>query len=147
MTAEKILSTSRTLPYSPEAVYGAFASAELLAVWWGPRGFSNTFDIFEFIPGGRWEFAMHGPDGTDHQNASIFKELIPNSKIVIHHNCPPDFTLTVELAMVSDGTHLAWNKEFQDAETAQFVKKRAGSTNEENIDKLEQALSSGHGAA
>lgn len=142
MTAEKTLRTSRTLPYSPEDVYSAFATADLLARWWGPKGFSNTFDIFEFTSGGRWEFVMHAPDGTDYKNTSVFRELVPNSRIVIHHNCPPDFVLIVELTAVDDGTHLVWNQEFQDAETAQAVKQRAGSANEENIDKLEEVLRS-----
>lgn len=147
MTEEKTLKTSRTLPYSPEEIYGAFASAELLALWWGPKGFTNTFEIFEFTPGGRWEFVMHGPDGNEYKNTSIFKELVPNTKIVIYHNCPPEFTLTVELTSVKDGTHLTWNQEFQDAETAKAVKLRAGSANEENIDKLEQVLRSSGSAA
>jgi len=90
---------------------------------------------------------MHGPDGADYENTSLFKEIVPDSMIVIHHNCPPDFTLTVELNANSEGTLLTWNQEFQDAETAQAVKKRAGSANEENIDKLEQVLSSVNGSA
>lgn len=85
---------------------------------------------------------MHAPDGTDYKNTSVFRELVPNSRIVIHHNCPPDFVLIVELTAVDDGTHLVWNQEFQDAETAQAVKQRAGSANEENIDKLEEVLRS-----
>lgn len=90
---------------------------------------------------------MHGPDGADYENTSLFKEIVPDSKIVIHHNCPPDFTLTIELTANNGGTLLSWNQEFQDAETAQAVKKRAGSANEENIDKLEQVLRSVSGVA
>lgn len=141
MTEDRTLSTSRTLPYTPKEIYGAFASAYLLAAWWGPEGFTNTFEIFEFKTEGRWKFVMHGPDGKDYLNESIFKELVNEAKVVIHHACPPHFTLTVELMPVSNGTHLTWNQVFDDAQTAQAVKQRAGPANEQNIDRLTQVLS------
>jgi hypothetical protein len=58
--------TERVLPYPPQQVFEAFARPELLARWWGPSGFTNTFEVFEFKPGGRWKFVMHGPDGSRH---------------------------------------------------------------------------------
>lgn len=141
MTEDRTLRTSRALPFSPKEIYGAFASADLLASWWGPEGFSNTFEVFEFTAGGRWKFVMHGPDGKDYRNESFFEELVPNAKIVIHHDCPPNFKLTVELTPVSEGTHVTWEQIFEDAETAQAVKQRVGSANEQNIDRLTHVLS------
>lgn len=147
MTEDRTLRTSRTLPFSPKEIYRAFASADLLASWWGPEGFSNTFEIFDFTAGGRWKFIMHGPDGGNYLNESVFEELVPDSKIVIHHDCPPNFKLTVELTPDSEGTYLTWEQVFEDAETAQAVKQRAGSANEQNIDKLARVLSEVAGAA
>ena len=140
MTEDRTTRTSRTLPFSPKEIYGAFASADLLASWWGPEGFSNTFEVFEFTAGGRWKFVMHGPDGNSYSNESFFEELVPDAKIVIHHDCPPSFKLTVDLTPVSDGTHLTWVQVFEDAATAQAVKQRAGSANEQNIDRLIHVL-------
>lgn len=147
MTEDRTLRTSRTLPFSPKEIYRAFASADLLASWWGPEGFSNTFEIFDFTAGGRWKFIMHGPDGGNYLNESVFEELVPDSKIVIHHDCPPNFKLTVELTPDSEGTYLTWEQVFEDAETAQAVKQRVGSANEQNIDKLARVLSEVAGAA
>ncbi len=141
MADDRTLGTSRTLPYTPREIYGVFASAELLAAWWGPDGFSNTFEIFEFKTGGRWKFVMHGPDGKNYPNQSIFKELVADARVVIHHDCPPYFTLTVELAPVTDGTHLSWQQVFEDAATAQAVKQIVGPANEQNLDRLTQVLS------
>lgn len=141
MIKDRTLHTSRNLQFTPKQIYAAFASAELLALWWGPEGFSSTFEIFEFIEGGRWKFMMHGPDGSNYPNISFFEELVPDSKIVIHHDCPPNFKLTVQLTPVSEGTHLNWDQVFDDAETAQAVKQRVGSANEQNIDRLTQVLS------
>lgn len=141
MIEDRTLRTSRTLPFSPKEIYGAFASADLLASWWGPEGFSNIFEIFEFTEGGRWKFVMHGPDGKGYLNESFFEELVPDSRIVIHHDCPPNFKLTIELTPCGEGTHLTWEQVFEDAETAQAVKQRAGDANEQNIDRLTTVLS------
>jgi len=147
MTENRTLRTSRTLPFSPKKIYSAFASADLLAQWWGPEGFSNTFEIFEFIAGGRWQFIMHGPDGKNYPNTSFFEVLVPDAKIVIHHDCPPNFSLTVELTPTSEGTRLTWVQVFEDAETAQAVKLRAGPANEQNIDRLTDVLNEAANAA
>lgn len=147
MTEDRTLSTSRILPFSPKEIYSAFESADLLASWWGPEGFSNTFEIFDFSDGGRWKFVMHGPDGGDYLNESVFDELVPEAKIVIHHDCPPNFKLTIKLEPADEGTLLTWSQVFDDAKTAQAVKQRAGSANEENIDKLTRVLIEVSGAA
>lgn len=147
MITNKVLSTSRTLPFSAEAIYGAFASSQLLASWWGPDGFTNTFDRFEFRPEGQWLFTMHGPDGKSYFNTSKFVSLEPGKLVVIRHDCAPYFTLSVELTEVVGGTHLTWNQEFDDAETAQAVKARVGSANEENLDRLTRALAASASAA
>lgn len=147
MTEDRTLRTSRTLPFSPKEIYGAFASADLLASWWGPEGFTNTFEVFEFTVGGRWKFVMYGPDGKSYPNESFFEELVPDEKIVIHHDCPPNFKLTIELTPGREGTHLSWSQVFEDAETAQAVKLRAGLANEQNIDRLTHVLSEAANAA
>ena len=147
MTEDRTLFTSRILQFSRKEIYGAFESADLLSSWWGPEGFSNTFETFDFSEGGRWKFIMHGPDGTDYLNESIFDEIVPETKIVIHHDCPPNFKLTIELKSEDEGTLLTWKQVFDDAETAQAVKQRVGSANEENIDKLTRVLGKALGVA
>lgn len=143
---DRTLSTSRTLPFTPDAVYGAFAAPEVLASWWGPDGFTNTFNVFEFEVGGRWKFVMHGPDGKDYANESVFTALEPGRRVVIRHDCAPYFTLTVRLTPVADGTHLTWDQVFDDAATARAVQQIVGPANEQNLDRLTKALA-GRGAA
>lgn len=143
---DRTLSTSRTLPFTPDAVYGAFAAPEVLASWWGPDGFTNTFNVFEFEVGGRWKFVMHGPDGKDYANESVFTALEPGRRVVIRHDCAPYFTLTVRLTPGADGTHLTWDQVFDDAATARAVQQIVGPANEQNLDRLTKALA-GRGAA
>ena len=142
MDDDRIFHTERTLQYAPRAVYDAFASSEVLASWWGPDGFTNTFEVFEFEVGGRWKFVMHGPDGAHYPNTSVFAALEPAAKIVIRHDCPPFFTLTVMLASVADGTHLTWEQVFDDSATAQAVRHIVEPANEQNLDRLTRALAS-----
>lgn len=141
MHSDNVFETSRTLPYPPEAVYGAFASADTLATWWGPAGFTNSFEVFEFRAGGRWKFVMHGPDGKNYANENQFVTLVPNSKIVIEHLSVPHFTLTVELRPVAVGTYLEWTQAFDDSKTALAVKHIVEPANEQNLDRLTDALS------
>ncbi len=132
--------TQRTLPFSPQAVYNAFASADVLAAWWGPEGFTNEFEVFEFKEGGRWTFVMVGPDGARYPNQCIFTELQPASRVVIRHDCEPFFTLSVQLTAVHDGTHLQWQQVFDDAHIAQAVRAMVEPANEQNLDRLTRAL-------
>lgn len=147
MNHDATLRTERTLPYPPQAIYNAFASADLLATWWGPEGFTNTFETFDFTVGGRWVFVMHGPDGKSYANTSVFEALEPGQRVVIRHDCAPTFTLTVALAEVPGGTHLTWEQAFDDATTAQAVKAIVGPANEQNLDRLTRVLARGAGAA
>ncbi len=140
MSNDSSFRTERTLPFSPKAVYNAFASADALTTWWGPDGFTNEFETFEFQVGGRWTFVMVGPDGTRYPNQSVFVELAPASRVVIRHDCEPFFTLTVQLTAVSGGTHLQWLQVFDDVHIAQAVKAIVEPANEQNLDRLTVAL-------
>ena len=140
MNHDTTFRTERALPFSPQAIYNAFASAEMLATWWGPEGFTNEFETFEFQVGGRWEFVMVGPDGSRYPNQCVFTELEPASRVVIRHDCEPFFTLSVQLTAVDGGTHLQWVQVFDDAHIAQAVRAIVEPANEQNLDRLIRAL-------
>ena len=58
-------------------VFEVWSSAEHLAQWWGPDGFTLTTKSLNFSNGGMWDFIMHGPDGTDYINKVQFVEIVP----------------------------------------------------------------------
>jgi uncharacterized protein YndB with AHSA1/START domain/GNAT superfamily N-acetyltransferase len=132
--------TQRTLPFAPQAVYAAFEVPQRLAAWWGPEGFSNTFEIFDFAVGGAWRFVMHGPDGRSYPNRNVFQALEPARRVVIRHDGPPYFTLTVLLAPADGGTRVQWEQVFDDAATAQAVAPVVVPANEQNLDRLARVL-------
>lgn len=130
----------RVLPYQPQFVFEAFARPELMSRWWGPGGFTNTFEIFEFRPGGRWKYVMHGPNGANFQNESTFLELHPPSRVVIQHESKPRYVLTVTLAEDEAGTAITWNQEFEDSAVAARIRHIVEPANEQNLDRLLSVL-------
>lgn len=135
-----IIRNERTLPAGPGQVFTAFEQPELLAKWWGPEGFTNTFEQFEFKPGGRWVFMMHAPNGADFHNENIFHEIEPDRRIVIEHVLAPWFRLTVTLTASGDQTHLAWDQEFESPEVAERMRSFCGNANEQVLDRLQSLL-------
>jgi uncharacterized protein YndB with AHSA1/START domain len=86
---DAVVSTERVLSANPREVFAAFEQPDRLARRWGPSGFTNTFERFEFKPGGRWVFVMHGPNGARYPNESGFREIEPDARIVIEHVVKP----------------------------------------------------------
>lgn len=128
--------STRHLEASPAAVFAAIADPARLARWWGPDGFSNRFEVFEFRPGGRWVFDMVGPDGKVYPNESVFAEIEAGRRVVIRHACPPYFTLTITLDPAPGGASVLWEQSFDDAEVAAAVRHIVAPANEQNLDRL-----------
>ncbi|WP_422931849.1 SRPBCC domain-containing protein [Singulisphaera sp. PoT] len=137
------LSTKRAIPATPAEVFAAFQAPERLERWWGPDGFTNTFETFEFVTGGRWAFKMHGPDGKTYPNESRFLAIVPDREVVIRHDCAPYFTLTVTLHDDPDGTLLTWDQAFDDPKVADAVRHIVIPSNEQNLDRLTAEVQAG----
>lgn len=52
------LVVERTFDAPREQVWGAYADADKLAKWWGPRGWETTITSFDFRPDGVWHYCM-----------------------------------------------------------------------------------------
>lgn len=134
--------TARLLPAVRERVWAAFRDPVALAGWWGPAGFTNTFQEFDFRPGGVWRFTMHGPDGAAYAMDHRFLELREPERFVVRHLQPGhDFTLTVTLAPRPAATEITWRLCFDDPAEAARVRPYVVPANEQNLDRLEAHLS------
>lgn len=89
---------SRLIDAPRERLFRAFAQPAHLAKWWGPDGFSSTFETFDLRVGGQWRFVMHGPDGTNYPNEMVFRELVVPERVVLEHlGAVHHFFLTITL--------------------------------------------------
>ena len=135
--------TSRQLPAKPNVVFAAFSDPSRLAKWWGPIGFSNIFQLFDFKQGGNWNFTMIAPDGKKYPNESVFTQIIKNKQIVIKHLSQPLFELSITLHENDVGTLVDWEQVFADASVAGAIRHIVEPANEQNLDRLANAIQTG----
>jgi len=67
-SANKEILSSRKFNFTQALVFQAWSNPNHLKNWWGPPGFTNTFNEFDFREGGKCRFAMHGPDKENYPN-------------------------------------------------------------------------------
>ena len=76
---------SRVFDAPRELVWEAWTDPNHVVQWWGPNGFTTTIHEMDVRPGGVWRHTMHGPDGTDYPNKSVFVEVVKPERIVYTH--------------------------------------------------------------
>jgi len=84
---EKGIVIEKVLDASRDAVWRAWTEPKFISKWWGPEGFSAPSIKVDLKVGGKYIFAMHGPKGSqwdkDMYSAGIYKEIVPNKKLVV----------------------------------------------------------------
>lgn len=123
-----------------ELVFNAWTDPLHLEQWWGPKGFTNSFQEFDLRSGGNWHFVMHGPDGVDNKNHSVFVEIMKPERIVFDHVSGPKFRVIATFADQGDKTNLTFRMLFTSAAERDNVAKVAVEANEQNFDRLEAEL-------
>lgn len=138
----KSLVITRTLKAPVSLVWKAWTQPEHIANWWGPDGFTNTIQEMDVRPGGLWELVMHGPDGTDYKNRSVFTDVIENELIAYDHVSAPKFHATIRFEADGDKTHITWRMEFMSVEQLEAVVQqfKADKGLEQNVEKLGRYL-------
>jgi len=84
-TTDREIVITRILNAPRERVWEAWTDPKHVMNWWGPNGFTTTIEKMDVRPGGVWKHVMHGPDGTDYPNSSVFKEVVKPERIVYFH--------------------------------------------------------------
>jgi uncharacterized protein YndB with AHSA1/START domain len=136
-TADREFLHARLIDAPRERVYRAFAQPAHLAQWWGPDGFSSTFETFDLRVDGQWRFVMHGPDGTDYPNEMVFRELAAPERVVLEHLGPVHhFFLTITLTAEAGKTRVGWRQVFDTAEHREAIAQWVHPANEQNLSRL-----------
>ena len=138
----KELHIARTFKAPIELVWEMWINPEHIVNWWGPDGFSTTIHKMDVTEGGEWLLTLHGPDGKDYPNRSIYKEIIPLKKIVFQH-FNPDFITTVVFTPNGNETFMDWTMLFESAEMLEIIVNtfKADKGLQQNVEKLEKYLS------
>jgi len=141
-THDREITISRKLNAPVDLVWEVWTKPEHIANWWGPNGFTNTISKMDMTAGGEWDLVMHGPDGTDYKNKSIFREVVLHKKIVYEHVSAPKFISTISFEEQGEQTHLTWHMLFESVEEfIQVVKTfKADEGLKQNVEKLEVYL-------
>ena len=133
--------SSRIFLASKELVFRAWSDPNHLKNWWGPSGFTNTFNEFDFRVGGKWSFIMHGPDKGNYPNECEFIKIDKPSLIAWKRYSKPLFQVLATFERLSDDqTKLVFKMLFNSADECKKVKAFAVDKNEENFDRLENEL-------
>ncbi len=142
-TEDREIKISRLLNAPIELVWHVWTNPDHIKNWWGPNGFSNTISKMEVKPGGEWNLIMHGPDGVDYVNKSVFTEVIKFKKLVYEHISHPKFVATIEFESLNNQTKLNWHMLFESKDQfIQVVKTfKADEGLKQNVDKLQNYLS------
>src|SRR6478735_9404085 len=137
-TTDRELRISRVLNAPIELVWEVWTTPEHIMNWWGPNGFTNTITKMDMKNGGEWDLVMHGPDGTDYKNKSVFVEVEKYKKIVYDHVSGPKFTATIHFEKQGEKTKLDWHMLFESREQFIEVVKtfKADEGLRQNIEKL-----------
>src|ERR1043165_5446767 len=141
-TSDRELRISRLLNAPVELVWEVWTNPEHIRNWWGPNDFSNTIHQMDLKNEGEWNLTMHGPDGTDYKNKSIFKEVIRHRKIVYDHISGPKFRATITFEEKGEQTQIHWHMLFPTKEEfIQTVKTfNAAEGLKQNVSKLESYI-------
>lgn len=132
-----------------ELVWKVWTDPAHIARWWGPHGFTNTIHEMDVRPGGHWRFVMHGPDGRDCQNHSVFEEVVPPERLVFRHESGPHFVVTATFEDLGDRTRLTFLMRFPTAEERDRTVEQFGAVEglEQNLDRLAAHLAHENGVA
>ena len=111
------LTLSRRYPVAPEKVYRAWTDPEAIKRWWGP-GPQESVSLAELDVrvGGRLRIVFGGADGKANECAGVYKEVVPNRRLVFTWHWPrttPERVslVTITLEPVAEGTNLVLRHE------------------------------------
>lgn len=140
-TPECEIVSSRIVNAARELVYRAWTDPNHLKNWWGPAGFTNTFNEFDLRPGGKWSFIMHGPDKGNYHNECEFIKIEKPSLIAWKRHSKPLFQVVATFEEIASGqTNIVFRMIFDTPEECNKLKPFVVDKNEENFDRLEIEL-------
>lgn len=140
-TPDSEIVISRVVNATIKIAYEAWANPNHLKNWWGPAGFTNSFNEFDFKVGDKWSFIMHELDKGNYTNECKFIKIEEPNLIAWERHSQTLFQVLTTFEEVEGGkTIVVFKMLFNTAEECSKLKKFVIDRNEENFDKLEIEL-------
>jgi uncharacterized protein YndB with AHSA1/START domain len=111
------LALERRYAVRPEKVWQAWTDPEALKRWWGPgERASVSLAQLDVRAGGRFRIVFGGAEGRDHECAGVYREVVPNRKLVFTWTWPNstperESLVTIVLRASGKGTELEFKHE------------------------------------
>jgi uncharacterized protein YndB with AHSA1/START domain len=140
-TPYRTIITTREVNADIDKAFRSWTDPIHLAKWWGPKGFTNTFNVYDLRPGGKWSFVMHGPDKRDYPNECVFIKIEKPSFVSWDHLPKPVFQVQTSFEKITnEKTKIIFRMIFENPEECNTLRSFIEEKNEENFDKLENVL-------
>lgn len=82
MATKPSLALKRRLKAPPEKIFEAWTVPEKMIQWWGASNAASRTARTDLRVGGRFHVGFRGNDGEQHDVSGIYKEIVPNRKLV-----------------------------------------------------------------
>lgn len=76
---------SRVFDAPRHLVFKAWTEPERMMHWWSPQGFMTTSCEVDLRAGGAWRCCMRSPEGTEHTEQGIYREIVEPERLVFTH--------------------------------------------------------------
>ncbi len=76
----KSITVKREFDAEVSLVWDAYTKSEILDQWWAPKPWKAKTKIMDFRNGGRWLYAMVGPNGEEHWAVASYSAIEPQKK-------------------------------------------------------------------
>lgn len=81
-TNKNELNITRIFDAPVDLVWKAWTQPERMKKWWGPKGFTSPHCKIDLRVGGKYLYCMRGPDGKDYWSTGVYKEIVPQKRLV-----------------------------------------------------------------
>src|SRR5262245_30638420 len=81
--AKNTINVKREFDADLPLVWDAYTKSEILDKWWAPKPWKTRTKTMDFRDGGKWMYAMVGPEGEEHWCIAEYSNIKNKSKFSV----------------------------------------------------------------
>ena len=114
-----------------EKVWKAWTNSEILDQWWAPKPWKAKTKSMDFSEGGKWIYAMLGPNGEEHWARADYTEILPLKRFTdLDAFCDENGNVNNELPVMN------WRCEFKSSAKGTIVHINISVSNKADLEKV-----------